>query len=220
MFHFVRTVLVCFLCVSPRQSRGYDTSPITRRKSYDRSYRYMHTCSEVASVIMSLRYFSHTCFFFSTISQAYWWLHTPFLPSPEDQEWPQRVLEAHQQPKSRLCSGQVSTIKYFYFFSSHNLRLLLTASYFFLFFFTSSLWYNGPVGCLKFRSLEKKGPSSVVLCSLSVCNVQWVYLHINLIVQPRALQGGINANLQGTSATDSCVSYDQEALTMCSTSAG
>uniref|UniRef100_A0A8C7YP77 Kinesin family member 21B n=1 Tax=Oryzias sinensis TaxID=183150 RepID=A0A8C7YP77_9TELE len=27
--------LVC-LCISPRQSRGYDTSPITRRKSYDR----------------------------------------------------------------------------------------------------------------------------------------------------------------------------------------
>ncbi|KAM9859808.1 kinesin-like protein KIF21B [Aulostomus maculatus] len=27
----------------PRQSRGYDTSPITRRKSYDRSYRYMPT---------------------------------------------------------------------------------------------------------------------------------------------------------------------------------
>uniref|UniRef100_A0AAX7SF38 Kinesin motor domain-containing protein n=1 Tax=Astatotilapia calliptera TaxID=8154 RepID=A0AAX7SF38_ASTCA len=34
--------LVCLhlsVCVSPRQSRGYDTSPLTRRKSYDRAYR-------------------------------------------------------------------------------------------------------------------------------------------------------------------------------------
>lgn len=31
-----------YVCVSPRQSRGYDTSPITRRKSYDRAYRYLH----------------------------------------------------------------------------------------------------------------------------------------------------------------------------------
>lgn len=35
---------VCvFVCVSPRQSRGYETSPLTRRKSYDRAYRYSLT---------------------------------------------------------------------------------------------------------------------------------------------------------------------------------
>uniref|UniRef100_A0A8C4HBU9 Kinesin family member 21B n=1 Tax=Dicentrarchus labrax TaxID=13489 RepID=A0A8C4HBU9_DICLA len=34
----------------PRQSRGYDTSPITRRKSYDRAYRYMPRNAQIHSL--------------------------------------------------------------------------------------------------------------------------------------------------------------------------
>ena len=42
------SLLLCVcVCVSPRQSRGYDTSPITRRKSYDRAYRYMHCNTQI-----------------------------------------------------------------------------------------------------------------------------------------------------------------------------
>lgn len=39
------------MCVSPRQSRGYDTSPITRRKSYDRAYRYMHCNARIQAFL-------------------------------------------------------------------------------------------------------------------------------------------------------------------------
>lgn len=41
--------------------------------------------------------------------QARWWLHATLLPSSEDQEWPQCLLKAHQQPNPRFCSGQVSS---------------------------------------------------------------------------------------------------------------
>lgn len=45
------------MLISPRQSRGYDTSPLMRRKSYDRAYRYVH-CHDYLSLPSVLKLIS------------------------------------------------------------------------------------------------------------------------------------------------------------------
>lgn len=81
-----------------------------RRKSYDRAYRYVHRCGYVSFSHLSLTSsLSSSLPDPSSSHQAHWWLHAPLLPSSEDQEWPQCLLKAHQQPNPRFCSGQVSS---------------------------------------------------------------------------------------------------------------
>lgn len=53
------------MLISPRQSRGYDTSPLMRRKSYDRAYRYLH-CHDCVSEA-HLSFISPLCSFFLTL---------------------------------------------------------------------------------------------------------------------------------------------------------